>query len=652
MYLQTLYTLLINKFTLFNNNNKKILIPLYFIVHFTCAQSDADIQLANEYYAKGEKNKAVELYRNIVKQDNLIPIVHNNYLFALIDLGLFSEGQAYLKRIIQKFPNNINYQADVAWLYMKAGNLQQADKIIKELIEGNKQNASRIKILAEYLSTRSLTEYAIQSLLASRKHYNVQSLFCLELASLYRMRGDKNNMVREYLNYVTQDNYNLQYVKNVLQVLLEPEDMDVLENMLLQHIQSNPDKEVYAELLIWLNIQQKNFYKAFIQAKAYDRRTASMGERTLEVAYIALNNEDFDAAAASFQWIINSFPQGPFHAQARIGLLQTREKALRRLYPVPLDSARSIVAEYHRYISEYLPSSQALEAQRNLAMIYCHWLKDNQKAIQLLKEIIHSPLASKSLVARSKLDLGDVYLLNNEPWESALLYAQVEKALKDSDEAYEARLRSAKLWYFRGDFKLAAQQLDVLKESSSREIANDAMELSLRIKENLALDSSGIALRALSRVELLLQQEDVERAIKILGQIKEGHILLGHDEAIQWSADIPVKEQGDSVWISFTNYGILDDVYWLEADLFIRQGQYEKALECVTNIINQYPTDVLADDAFFKKCEIYHYYLKQTDTARGLYLEFINRFPGSVYVAEARKRFRILRGDFDKTPSN
>ena len=34
------------------------------------------------------------------------------------------------------------------------------------------------------------------------------------------------------------------------------------------------------------------------------------------------------------------------------------------------------------------------------------------------------------------------------------------------------------------------------------------------------------------------------------------------------------------------------------------------------------------------------------DKAMEIYREFLTKFPGSVYAAEARKRFRTLRGDF------
>jgi outer membrane protein assembly factor BamD (BamD/ComL family) len=47
--------------------------------------------------------------------------------------------------------------------------------------------------------------------------------------------------------------------------------------------------------------------------------------------------------------------------------------------------------------------------------------------------------------------------------------------------------------------------------------------------------------------------------------------------------------------------------------------------------------------------EIYERHLKNKEKAMEIYREFLNKFPGSVYAAEARKRYRLMRGDFTET---
>jgi hypothetical protein len=106
--------------------------------------------------------------------------------------------------------------------------------------------------------------------------------FSLELAMLYRIKGEKDLMVQEYLNYVTQSTANIQYVKNILQALItEPDELESLERLLFDKVQKNPDMEVYRDLLIWAATQQKNFYAAFIQARAYDNRYNKEGDKSM-----------------------------------------------------------------------------------------------------------------------------------------------------------------------------------------------------------------------------------------------------------------------------------------------------------------------------------------------------------------------------------
>jgi outer membrane protein assembly factor BamD (BamD/ComL family) len=101
----------------------------------------------------------------------------------------------------------------------------------------------------------------------------------------------------------------------------------------------------------------------------------------------------------------------------------------------------------------------------------------------------------------------------------------------------------------------------------------------------------------------------------------------------------------DSV-LTISNQSILDDVYWLEANIRMKQGEFEESISLLQKIIQEYGDDILADDAFFLQGEIYERQLVQKDKAMEIYREFLNKYPGSVYSAEARKRYRLLRGDF------
>ncbi len=614
------------------------------------AQNQNDIQLANEYRLQGDKRKALEIYRDLAKSEVNIPYIHNNYFNTLLDVGESDEAQNYIKRLQRKDPENIQYKLDVGIIYVRSGDLTRADKYFRDIINTYKTNISRIKVVADYLSSKSMTEYSIIALTESRQAVGNSYLFSLELAMLYRIRGEKDKMVVEYLNYVTQSSANTQYVKNVMQALLtKPDELESLEKILYERIQKNPDVEVYSDLLIWVTMQQKNFYASFIQARAYDRRYKKLGERCMEVARVALDNEDYDNALRAYQFVAKEYPEGPYFLQARLGIIKSREIRIRNFFPVNKDSVRTLIAEYSRFIAEYNQNTNAHEAQRNEALLYANYLSQPDKAVDLLKQLIENPRVTLQIRSRAKLDLGDIYLMTGESWESSLLYSQVEKALKESPLGYEAKLKNAKLFYYRGNFKLAQEHLDILKLATTREIANDAMELSLMIKENLAVDSMGEALKIYASIELLLSQNKEQEVFRRLHAIKQGKITLSAEEArlIHLPAEPNAK---DSLTYTFSNHAILDDLYMLEANLRISRGEFEMAIALLQKILNEYPEDVLADDAFFLQGEIYEKHLFDRDKAMEIYRAFLDRFPGSVYAFEARKRFRILRGDFVEQP--
>lgn len=593
------------------------------VCSFLLAQNVQDIQLANEYLLKGDKEKALSIYRDLSKNDHNIPTIHNNYFNVLVDLGRYEEAKDYLRKMLKKEPTNLQYKLDLAVVYVRSEELSKADRYIKELIAENKSNVQSTKMMSDYLSSRSLNDYAILALKESRQFLGNPQVFSLDLAMLYRIVGDKDKMVQEYLGYVTQSSANIQYVKNVMQALLaKPDELESLEKILYEKVQKYPDVEVYSDLLIWVTVQQKNFYAAFVQARAYDKRYKNEGEKTMEVAKVALDNRDYKNAARIYRYVTKEYQGTANYLMARLGLIKTREQEVKSSYPVNKDSVQTLIADYENFIVKYPDNAYSLEAQRSEALLHANYLDHKDNAIKILENLIANPKANGNLKSRAKLDLGDIYLLSEEPWESTLLYSQVEKLQRENSLGYEAKLKNAKLSYYKGDFNLAQEHLDILKEATSREIANDAMDLSLLIKENIAFDSTGEALKRYASIELMLYQNKTDAALSALES-------FGKDKNLTNAASI------------------LDNVYWLEANIRMQRGEFHQSIEILKKILKEFPDEVLCDDAFFLQADIYDRQLKDKTMAMELYRQFLNNYPGSVYAAEARKRFRTLRGDYD-----
>jgi outer membrane protein assembly factor BamD (BamD/ComL family) len=616
------------------------------------AQETQEIEIANEYLLRGEKNKALAAFQQLSKNPQNASSIHTSYFNLMVELGNFKQAEDYVEKLIRR-EDRLNYRLDLGILYLRSGDVTKADKYLKALIKTNADDAYKAKTISDYLASRNLVDYSIFALQQSRVAANNAHAFALELANLYRIQGKRDEMVGEYLDYVTQTPTNSGYIKNLMQLLLtKPEELESLENLLTDRVQKNQDSEVYSDLLIWTNLQSKNFYGAFIQARAYDKRFRKEQSKTLEIAQIALNNKDYKNADRAFLYVIKEFVNTPNFLPAQLGLIKTREAQVKNSFPVNKDSVRYLIREFTQFRSRYPDHPSSFDARLSEALLHAYYLNDLDSSVVVLNRLIGDLKAPAQLRNQSKVELGDIYLLKEEPWEATLLYSQVEKSQRETPLGYEAKLRNAKLSYYKGDFKLAQEHLDILKQATTREIANDALDLSMRIKENTAFDSTGAGLKEFAAIELLLAQNKMPEALTRLEkfQPKKNAWLTATElselnfkgKILQTKDGLSLVEIVDAKLAST----IQDDVYWLEANIRMRQGQFDQAIALLEKIVKEYPEENLTDDAVFLQADIYERHLKDKNKAMEIYRDFLNKYPGSVYAAEARKRFRNLRGDF------
>jgi len=431
--------------------------------------------------------------------------------------------------------------------------------------------------------------------------------------------GDKESMIEEYLVYASANQRNSRYIKNVFQQLLsDPEDLDYLENVLIQKVQRNPDNTLFIDLLIWVEIQRRNYYGAFLQARALDKRSGNPGTETMQIGRIALDNRAWDDAIEIYTYVINNYGKNSqYYTNARQNLIKSKEGKVTATYPVNLQEVFQLSNEYQSLYNEFGPTNVTLEALRNKARLNAFYLDNKEEAIFTLIELIETPRIPAQIRDEAKIDLGDIYLLKNEPWEATLLYSQVEKSNKYGLLGYEAKLRNARLNYFTGNFALAKSHLDILKKATTKEISNDAIELSVLIKNNTILDTTDQTMQEFANAQLLIYQNKNEEAIDAYKKLLQ---------------KIP-------------DHSLTDEIYWELANLELKKGSYLASVDYLNRLLEDYQYDILADDAFFLKAEITEIYLENEQEASDLYREFITKFPGSMYAAESRKRFRLLRGD-------
>ena len=481
-----------------------------------------DIELANEYFKQGEYEKAKDIFQKIVrdKKTNAI-LVHQNYLQCLLKLKDFDEAEKFLKRQIKSNEASITYRADYANLLEVTGRIDESQKEMNQLIDLAAKSEGTIYELQDFLYKNTKTEQVIQLLKKGREFFRDENKFALFLARAFLYNGQKEPMIEEMLKYgLTEGNQD--YVKATFQDNLKTEaELDMLEKALYSKVQKFPNEQYYIDILIWHLIQQKEFYKAFVQTRALDRRLKQDGQRVFELAQTTLVNKDFRNAIQMYEYVLKEYPQGQYYPYARRNAIFCKEEVVKTTYPVNLTDIRTLIKDYQGLFSDLGQNVKTMEALRNTAQLYAFYLNERDTAITVLETAIKIAGSDNVFRDKCKLDLGDIYVLKNEPWEATLVYSQVEKSQKEDQLGQEAKLKNAKLHYYSGDFDLAKDILDILKKATTREIANDAMQLSLLIQDNIGLDSTEAAMKEYAAIDLLIFQNKTAEAITELNRVFE-----------------------------------------------------------------------------------------------------------------------------------
>ena len=399
--------------------------------------------------------------------------------------------------------------------------------------------------------------------------------------------------------------------------LINEEDYDALRTELYAKVQNEPENLFYPEMIQWVFVHNKQYTKALRQARALDKRLGENGQRIYELARIAKNDKDYDTAIKAYQYIIdNKEPINSYYLDAKKQLLDTKRKKITS-GSYTSDDLSSLKSEYIDYLDSYGRNSQSSLVSLKLAELEARYINDLDSGIKILNEVIKYPGINNYIKANAKLDLADYYLMSGEVWESTLLYSQVDKEFREDHLGEKARFKNAKLSYYIGDFDWAQEQFSILKSATTRLISNDAIDLSVFIMDNANLDTTFAPLALFSEAELLLFQNRVDEAFDKL----------------------------DSIGLVYTDHTLIDDVYYAKAVQYTEMGKIDKAVEYYQRIIKEYPEEIRADNAIFNLAVLYAEELDDIEQAKELYQTLFIDYPDSTFSIEARKRFRILRGD-------
>jgi tetratricopeptide (TPR) repeat protein len=600
---------------------KKLLLCTFLIIAIgkTFAQPGTEEQLATQYYQNKDFDKALDLYEKLYNK--VSPQVYfTPYLNCLVETKDFSKAEKIAKKQIRQFPQILAYWVDLGIVYLKSDNLEKAKQTWEQAIKLVKFDDQVFTLANAFLAVRQF-DYAISTYQKGRKISTNSYPFSFEIANAYHEKGDKTAMINEYLDILEMNDSFIQSVQNSLQTNFsaygDEKQNEILKTELLKRIARNPDKTILSELLIWMQLQLRDFEGAFIQGKALDKRKKEDGSRIIALAQLFVQNDSYGLAEKAYQYLLTKGKENPYYTQARMEYLNVSYHRLTTNATYTVEELNGLEQSFNSTLNDLGKSAATISIIKNYAHLLAFYLHKTIDAIMLLEEAIVYPKLEPTSQAECKLELADILLMTGDVWEASLRYSQVEKSFKYDVIGQEAKFRVAKISYYTGDFVWAQAQLDVLKGATSKLISNDAMELSLLISDALAVDSNQTPLLIYARADLLNFQNQNNEAVKTL----------------------------DSINSLFPNHALADEVLYKKSQIACKKGDFVSAIQFLESITKNYSSDILADDAIFKLAEIYELQYKDIEKAKEYYKKLIEDYSNSLYIVEARKRYRQLRGD-------
>lgn len=583
---------------------------------FCQAQDSADDALAYQYYQQGQYQQAAVLLEklfNKTKSDAHFELYFN----TLLKLKRFDEAEKLLKKFKKQDGKNLEYGISLARIYQDKGQTEAANKQYMQVINNLPADEFKIREIANIFYNIQAYDLAISTFLQGRKLLNDTKPFTYELLSIYRYKKDKHMLVQEYLSALPEIPQLLPQAESVLATIFEDNtDYQMLQSALLKKIQKEPQTEIYSKLLIWQYLQQQEYDMALRQLIAQDKRIKDDGAILFNTSNIFLENKAYPVAIKAYEYLLTKGKENEYYLSAKVEMINAKYQLV-VAGQYDKKAITELAAEYQSIIDEYGKNRQTLFALKKLASLQAYYLNDLSKAENALENMLTVSGLSPTETGQLKLELGDVYILTQQPWEAFLIYEQVAKQFENQDIGNEARYRSARLSFYQGNFAYAKSQADVLKASTSQLIANDALNLSLLLSDNLQSPVDSNALKMYADAEMLQFRNQSKKALAKL----------------------------DSIDIAFPKNSLVDDILMAKSRIYIKNNDISNAVTALKSLTEQQTTSIWADDALFTLADLYEKNLKDTEQAKKLYQKLINDYPGSMFAAEARKRFRKLRGD-------
>lgn len=574
-------------------------------------------ELANSYFRQGSYEKAIEIYKPLLENNPIRQDYFKSLLTCYQQIESYENAQKLIEEQIARFPEQVYLFVELGYNYQLRNQKDLAAKYYEQSMQFVKKNPGYAFMIGRSFRQNHLLDQALRTYEIA-KEINPKLNTEISEAQIYGEKGELETMFNLYLDLIDKNENYFSTVKRYVSGFITDDKSNsnnvLFKTLLLKRAQTNP-KDAWNILLSWLFIQQQDYKRALTQEKSLFKRKVGNPQRIGEIGSLSFDSKDYDTARDAFKFMLDLKEENEIDKQSRLFaelyLLKIENLLLKKG-----EDRSKIETKFVQLIQDYSQNQDLLE----LHMAYVDFLTFDfgqpEKAISYLEKILPytQSVFEKGLI---QMKIADIMVFTDQFNQALILYTQIQYTLKNSELAQEARFKVARTSYFKGDFKWAQNQLKVLKSSTSQLIANDALELNLKIANNMDNDSLNEGLKIYAKAELLGFQKKFKPAIDSLSYVLK-----------QYKGQL-----------------IEDDALFTQALYFEQLDSFTEAEVNLLRLIDYHPESLLLDDSIFKLGELYRDHLYNNEKAKDMFERIIFEFPSSIYLVESRKAFRKLRGD-------
>lgn len=571
-------------------------------------------ELADKYFHDAEYDNALSLYTKLQKQEPDNRTYNLRIAECHQKLAQYGESASFLEKAYRRNPTEYIYGFVLADAYRLNGDFKKAEATENETIGKRMQAEPDFMEVGAWLTDQGKNELALRVYQQGRKTLRSKYVFGDEIGYLYKLLGEYGLATQEYLEQYYLNPSLVNTIKTNILTLVNDRSKDVVEKALLDAVNKNGKDLGLRTMVFDFYVLSQNFYEALVQCKSIDKVNNEDGGRVFQYAITLRNNKEYKLSNKALDYVIethegSSYYMRAFQEKAVNGELQAFESL-----PPDTLAIREAVVAYDALFAQFGRRPVFFDAMYRKAKLLAFYLFDLDKALTELELATQQQLKPQEM-AQVNLLIGDVLLMQKEYNRAKLKYTEVAEAWKEGQIGAEAKYKQGRLSYYKGDFEYSKARLQTIKDNTSNDISNDAIQLFLLIQDNIGLDTTTYPLSRFAQAQLLVYQRDFDPAV----------ILL------------------DSIAYAFPSNTLADEILWEKANIHLQRNEIDKALTLLDKIIADHGEDIYGDDALFTKAKIYDYNLKDKAKAMGLYVDFLKKYTGSLFIVQVRQRIRELR---------